>query len=366
MRLLSLIGFLSGYLLVQNKADLEKLLYEKTIKELNFKINDFRSATSASYEKKPLDKIKEMFVSGQIREEDITTAQSKLETIIRDKLNKIEIVRITANAKDVRKQAPNIRDLRKNILAQIRNPQYDKSNPQYETLQSKIDEKVKEITDLWKGRSDIFVKKHPLLERLNLYIEFSKEFVKNISTEAENSRQELTDKIANETSVKLKLELNDPNSSYNKEVNIYNDKVFQKYHEKLKDSGLTKLAFEHLLVLNEYREMLGLKSLILNLKLTKAGYNHSIAMSKAGKIWHDGEDGTPLSRAKDVGFAGGVIGENVAMGYPDAQAVFNGWAHSAGHHKNMVNETFNCIGVGEFNSSWTQHFGAGEGMKELN
>ena len=43
-----------------------------------------------------------------------------------------------------------------------------------------------------------------------------------------------------------------------------------------------------------------------------------------------------------------MAGENIAAGYASPQAVMNGWMNSPGHRSNILNGSFNAIGVGHY------------------
>jgi uncharacterized protein YkwD len=67
---------------------------------------------------------------------------------------------------------------------------------------------------------------------------------------------------------------------------------------------------------------------------------------------------SPFDRMKAEGYLAG-IGENIALS-PGPDAAFYGWAHSSGHHRNMLAEThseFGCAGISRY---WVQNFGAGD------
>lgn len=105
--------------------------------------------------------------------------------------------------------------------------------------------------------------------------------------------------------------------------------------------------------------------LVADPKLTCSAREHSEDMATQRMIDHQGSDGRgPFDRIRDIGYTGGFPqGENVAMGYPTARAVVDGWMSSPGHCANIMNPGFNEIGVGYHAGSgayphlWTQKFG---------
>ncbi len=85
---------------------------------------------------------------------------------------------------------------------------------------------------------------------------------------------------------------------------------------------------------------------------------HSAACNAAGRIWHNGPDGTPQSRAQAEGFAGGVA-ENVAIGYGNPRDIWTrGWYRASDHHRNAVGAGHTCIGYGYVGNVGTQNFAA--------
>ena len=51
-----------------------------------------------------------------------------------------------------------------------------------------------------------------------------------------------------------------------------------------------------------------------------------------------------------------TAGENIAMGYGDADSVMDGWMNSPGHRANILNEDFSRIGVAHAGQGWVQLF----------
>lgn len=101
----------------------------------------------------------------------------------------------------------------------------------------------------------------------------------------------------------------------------------------------------------------------VNTKLARAAQLHSEDQAEHDKMSHDGSDGsTPWQRSERAGYKN-AIGENVAMGYRDAEAVMEGWMNSPGHRNNIMNCSARAIGMGLARSSdgspyWTQMFGS--------
>jgi uncharacterized protein YkwD len=89
-------------------------------------------------------------------------------------------------------------------------------------------------------------------------------------------------------------------------------------------------------------------------ELTVAAKRHTLDMSANSFLNHIGTDGsTPVIRAKDAGFEGIYVGENIARGYTSVEEVLLGWKSSEFHCKNLMNYHYTYIGVATNNYYWT-------------
>jgi len=95
-----------------------------------------------------------------------------------------------------------------------------------------------------------------------------------------------------------------------------------------------------------------------NDQLQKAAQAHSDDMFANNHFDHKGTNGSnPGDRIKNAGYNWSTYGENIANGYPDPEAVFNGWKNSPGHCKNMMSSKFKDLGVAQNGSYWTMILG---------
>jgi uncharacterized protein YkwD len=118
---------------------------------------------------------------------------------------------------------------------------------------------------------------------------------------------------------------------------------------------------------NNERAKNGCGPLRMNSALTKAADLHATDMVVHHFFDHNSQDGrSPFDRMKAAGFSGGAMAENIAVGYKSAAAVVDGWMHSEGHRKNILNCDYTMIGIGYDsgqvkpdwgNGSWVQDFG---------
>jgi uncharacterized protein YkwD len=114
-------------------------------------------------------------------------------------------------------------------------------------------------------------------------------------------------------------------------------------------------------LVNRERGDAGCGSLERDSRLDTAARLHAEDMAANDYFSHDSQDGrSPSDRAGAQGFEGGV-GENIAMGYPDAGAVMAGWMDSEGHRANILNCDYDVIGIGVADRDgtlyWVQNFG---------
>lgn len=112
---------------------------------------------------------------------------------------------------------------------------------------------------------------------------------------------------------------------------------------------------------NAERADAGCDPLTVDDRLTAAARGHSHDMRVRDYFSHESPEGETFGdRAGEQGYdAAG--GENIALGYADADAVMDGWMDSEGHRRNILNCDFSSIGVGVEEGQggpwWTQVFG---------
>ncbi|QBJ93771.1 CAP domain-containing protein [Streptomyces seoulensis] len=113
-------------------------------------------------------------------------------------------------------------------------------------------------------------------------------------------------------------------------------------------------------LVNAERAKVGCSPVNLNSTLTKAAQDHSADMAAHNTMSHTGSDGSdPGSRITAAGYRWSAYGENVAYGYATPEQVMAGWMDSPGHRENILNCSYQEIGVGlaQPGSYWTQDFG---------
>lgn len=99
--------------------------------------------------------------------------------------------------------------------------------------------------------------------------------------------------------------------------------------------------------------------LYLEAGLAEAARFHTDDMAETGRLSHDSSDGTGFAQRLARYYPSGMVGENVAAGYPDERfVVVSGWMCSKdGHRGNIMEGGFDELGVGVVGSYYTQDFG---------
>jgi uncharacterized protein YkwD len=92
-------------------------------------------------------------------------------------------------------------------------------------------------------------------------------------------------------------------------------------------------------LVNAERRRRGLAPLVYQQKLDRMAKIQAAQMATLQKMAHElpgAEFPTLSDRAHRVGYSYGRIAENVALGYPSAEAVVEGWMSSKGHRDNIL------------------------------
>lgn len=108
---------------------------------------------------------------------------------------------------------------------------------------------------------------------------------------------------------------------------------------------------------NRIRMLAGLNPLKMDVLLCKTAADHSQDMATLNFFDHTSPvkgKTTPWDRAKRFGTT--ASSENIFMGETSALAANASWFHSPGHFKNLMDPDVKFIGMGRYNSHWTQMF----------
>lgn len=95
-----------------------------------------------------------------------------------------------------------------------------------------------------------------------------------------------------------------------------------------------------------------------NSKLEKAAISHANDMDRNNFFAHKGSNGSTIGdRASKAGYRWRAVGENIAAGYGSFQATMLAWKDSPGHCQNLMNGSYDEMGLAEVNDIWVQDFG---------
>ena len=98
--------------------------------------------------------------------------------------------------------------------------------------------------------------------------------------------------------------------------------------------------------MNLQRAPYGLGPLRLNDRLSLAASDRVDDMLRKRYFNHVSPDGiNPFTWVAKRGYRYSIIGENLAVGYPSAERVVTGWMSSPGHRANILQRSFDEIGI---------------------
>ena len=106
---------------------------------------------------------------------------------------------------------------------------------------------------------------------------------------------------------------------------------------------------------NAFRKEQGLSPVEVDAALEAAARRFAGFMAKTGKYGHAADDRRPAARASAAGYEYCIVSENIAYQYRSrgfdsagalARGLVEGWKHSPGHRKNMVDPDVTETGVG--------------------
>jgi uncharacterized YkwD family protein/spore coat assembly protein SafA len=115
-------------------------------------------------------------------------------------------------------------------------------------------------------------------------------------------------------------------------------------------------------LVNQQRAWNGLPALKANWELCRVARYKSQDMIDKHYFDHQSPTyGSPFRMMESFGIRFSAAGENIAYGQKTPQAVMNDWMKSPGHRSNILNSTYNQIGVGVAKAAngtfyWTQMF----------
>jgi uncharacterized protein YkwD len=153
---------------------------------------------------------------------------------------------------------------------------------------------------------------------------------------------------------------------HSRRVRELNDRRFEEVQGGI--PGFTRNAIpekaerDQVRITNDYRVMMGRRALAWNPRIQVAAQGHSNYMADTGDFGHtekDPERHTVLDRMRLVDYRGGA-GENCAQNGGDPRGAHDGWLQSSGHHRNILQPQHREMASAVAGFYWTQNFGAGD------
>jgi uncharacterized YkwD family protein/spore coat assembly protein SafA len=127
-------------------------------------------------------------------------------------------------------------------------------------------------------------------------------------------------------------------------------------------TDITSLENEVVRLVNVERAKAGVPAITQNSEVGRVARIKSEDFVKNNYFSHTSPTyGSPFDMLKSFGITFTAAGENIASGQKTAADVMNSWMNSSGHKANILNSTYNKIGVGVAKDSsgsiyWTQMF----------
>jgi uncharacterized YkwD family protein len=128
---------------------------------------------------------------------------------------------------------------------------------------------------------------------------------------------------------------------------------------RLKPTASTVTSFEEQVaqLVNQERAKNGLPALVHRADIKNVAEKKAMDMINSNYFSHTSPNyGSPFDMLKTFGITYRSAGENIAKGQKSPQEVMNAWMNSSGHRANILNRSYNSIGVGYYNGAWVQMF----------
>ncbi len=110
-------------------------------------------------------------------------------------------------------------------------------------------------------------------------------------------------------------------------------------------------------LVNDHRVSVGCATLSWSGPVAGVAQAHSEDMVARSFFSHTNPDGeSPFDRLAAAGIGFSSAAENIAYGYPSAEAVLAGWLGSPGHRANIENCALTQHGIGLEGTHWTHLF----------
>lgn len=288
-----------------------------------------------------------------------TSYTSKAATAIKTHLAKYE-EEIKASIEKVKKECPDMAKELKSIRKEFNEIREDARKSAKMCVEGQIskDESERKFSNaltLW-NKGNVYLQKAPEITRKLSGIKIIIECLRQIGAESEAKYAGA--KYGDLQAQVDKLSLRGTFGPKGDEKMYKDNRKIDELNQKVKTTT-TMLERQCVDMVNNYREMFGIKILKIDERLVQSARKHSGWMVKTGMIIHDenvpGRE-TVTQRLNLEGY-NAYGGENVGGGSDDPQILFDAWCTSPGHHMNMLDTDWLSIGIGNDSGYWTQNFG---------
>jgi len=119
---------------------------------------------------------------------------------------------------------------------------------------------------------------------------------------------------------------------------------------RIRSGETSTIQYRMLDSVNALRSAAGRQPVELNAQLNAAAATHARDMSVQNRPWHFGSDGSsPIDRVERVGYAGGLIGENISETYETELETLAAWMDEANTRNVILSPKARNLGF-----SWLQ------------
>lgn len=128
---------------------------------------------------------------------------------------------------------------------------------------------------------------------------------------------------------------------------------------RLKPSAEHSSTFEQQVadLVNKERTSRGLKPLQHRADIKNVAMKKAQDLINSNYFSHNSPNyGSPFDMLKTYGISYQAAAENIAKGQTTPEQVMNSWMNSQGHRNNILNSSFDSIGVGFYHGAWVQLF----------
>nr|WP_245746107.1 CAP domain-containing protein [Evansella caseinilytica] len=143
----------------------------------------------------------------------------------------------------------------------------------------------------------------------------------------------------------------------NPEIDPYNMQVGEVIRLKAAAEHHTQFEDQVVQLVNRERANRGLGALNHRADVKNVAHKKAEDMINSNYFSHTSPNyGSPFDMLRTFGISYQSAAENIAKGQTTPEQVMNSWMNSSGHRQNILNGSFDAIGVGFYRGAWVQIF----------